>query len=221
MAGSWLQHLKSLARRIAARRDESSAAPEAGQSSAAAEDGALDVAIAPAPVFAGGPDGFWEFSLEVYARPGVAPACLRLQDRDGLDVNLVLFAIWAGGAKGSLGAAALSRAVALSAIWRKDVVGPLRRARRALKAPDVPVEVAGAATLRTRVKSAELAAEKLQQHMIAPLVDGASSPVGRAAAEANLAAYMATAGLEAGAAHAAETAADAVILLDAAFGPDE
>ena len=38
---------------------------------------------------------FWAFSLEVYGRPGVAPACLALQDRHGLDVNLLLFCCWA------------------------------------------------------------------------------------------------------------------------------
>lgn len=169
-------------------------------------------------VFDAGPDGFWEFSLQVYARPGVAPACLRLQDRDGLDVNLALFAVWAGGARGRLTELALARAVELSAHWRDGVVGPLRAARRTLKAPEVPVEVAGAATLRTRVKAAELAAEKLQQHMLAPLAEDATPPPGRAAAEANLAAYIAAAGLTAASAQAAQTAADAVTLLDAAFG---
>jgi len=216
MAVSWLQHLGSLARRIAARERESSAPVEAGQSSDSAMAGVPVVAIA--PVFAGGPEGFWEFSVEVYARPGVAPACLRLQDRDGLDVNLVLFAIWAGGARGALTAAELARAVEVSLRWREGVVGPLRSARRALKAPDVPVEVAGAATLRTRVKAAELSAEKLQQHMLAPLAEDAAPPAGRAAAEANLAACMAAAGLETGGPNAHDTAADAVILLDAAFG---
>lgn len=172
-------------------------------------------------MFPPGPEGFWSFSLEVYAQPGVAPACLRLQDRDGLDVNLALFAVWAGGAAGRLDPAALGRAVELSTRWRQGVVGPLRQARRALKAPDVPVEVSGAATLRTRVKAAELAAEKLQQVMLAPLAAAATAPPGRAAAEANLAAYMAAAGLGAGGEHAAQTAADSVTLLDAAFGGSE
>ena len=39
---------------------------------------------------------FWDFSLAVYHRPGVAQACLALQDRRGLDVNLLLFCCWAG-----------------------------------------------------------------------------------------------------------------------------
>jgi uncharacterized protein (TIGR02444 family) len=36
-------------------------------------------------------DPFWRFSLDLYGRPGVAPACLALQDEAGADVNLVLY----------------------------------------------------------------------------------------------------------------------------------
>ena len=37
---------------------------------------------------------FWDFSLALYRKPGVAAACLRLQDGPGLDVNLLLYACW-------------------------------------------------------------------------------------------------------------------------------
>ena len=33
---------------------------------------------------------FWDFSVGTYRRPGVADACLSLQDRYGLDVNVLL-----------------------------------------------------------------------------------------------------------------------------------
>jgi uncharacterized protein (TIGR02444 family) len=39
---------------------------------------------------------FWRFSLALYARPGVADALIALQDRAGLDVNLILFGLWVG-----------------------------------------------------------------------------------------------------------------------------
>src|SRR5258707_12890741 len=39
---------------------------------------------------------FWRFSLAFYERPGVADALVALQDRDGFDVNLVLFVLWLG-----------------------------------------------------------------------------------------------------------------------------
>ena len=34
---------------------------------------------------------FWNYSLALYARAEVAKTCLALQDRLGLDVNLLLF----------------------------------------------------------------------------------------------------------------------------------
>ena len=41
-------------------------------------------------------EALWRFSLAFYARPGVSEALIGLQDRAGLDVNLVLFALWLG-----------------------------------------------------------------------------------------------------------------------------
>ena len=39
-------------------------------------------------------DEFWQFSLEVYARPQVADLCLVLQDEHGFDVNILLLCLW-------------------------------------------------------------------------------------------------------------------------------
>jgi len=36
----------------------------------------------------------WTFCVQHYGRPGVATACLRLQDEHGLDVNMVLACLW-------------------------------------------------------------------------------------------------------------------------------
>ena len=37
---------------------------------------------------------FWRFSLRFYSRPGVASACLALQDEAGADVNVMLFLLF-------------------------------------------------------------------------------------------------------------------------------
>ena len=37
---------------------------------------------------------FWDFSLAFYAMPGVADACLQLQDGCGADVNVLLFLLY-------------------------------------------------------------------------------------------------------------------------------
>lgn len=101
-------------------------------------------------------DGLWEFACALYAKPGVAQACLALQDEHGADVPLLLAAIWHGAAgRGVLSAVRARRWKATARAWRTQIVGPLRQARRALK----PHE---AADLYAAVKRAELAAEKLQ-----------------------------------------------------------
>lgn len=39
---------------------------------------------------------FWRFALSFYGRPHVPAACLTLQYRHGVDVNVLLFLLWAG-----------------------------------------------------------------------------------------------------------------------------
>jgi uncharacterized protein (TIGR02444 family) len=108
----------------------------------------------------------WRFSLAFYAAPSVARALITLQDRDGLDVNLMLFALWLGvsgrGRLGSDGRRAAERAVCPI---RADVVKPLRALRRSLgENPDADVQ-----RLRDGVKALELAAEKVVQSRLAHL----------------------------------------------------
>lgn len=103
---------------------------------------------------------FWDFSLKVYARPGVAEAALKLQDEGGQDVNLLLFCCWAAACGHALSDAEARALEAESAEWRRSVVQPLRQVRRHLK----PLEPEpGVAALRAQVKRQELAAERLQQ----------------------------------------------------------
>ena len=39
--------------------------------------------------------GLWDWTLAAYAQPGVADACLRLQDQHGQNTSLLLWAVWA------------------------------------------------------------------------------------------------------------------------------
>lgn len=129
---------------------------------------------------------FWDFSLATYARPGVAEACLALQDRLGLDVNLLLFCLWAGRCGRRLEAAELRRLRAAAQPWHEAVVLPLRGVRRRLKGSGEPAHEA----LRQRVKRDELEAERLEQDLLQaalPLAPGAPDP---AAARANLLAFV-------------------------------
>jgi uncharacterized protein (TIGR02444 family) len=113
---------------------------------------------------------FWAFSLAVYAGDGVAEECLGLQERLGLDVNLLLLAAYMGTVEGARFAPRdVASAHAAIIEWHTEIVRPMRAARRALKAPatttDDPLQPA-AATLRLQVKRAELEAEKIEQAML-------------------------------------------------------
>jgi uncharacterized protein (TIGR02444 family) len=148
----------------------------------------------------------WRFSLAVYGRPGVAAACLALQDGPGLDVNLLLFCCWAGLRGHRLAAEELEAAAAVSSPWQRDIVAPLRAIRRRLKqAPGL--DPAECAALYEQAKALELAAEEAEQRLLAAAVPFAareSSDADQAAcAAANLRLYAGPAGAEAAGALAA------------------
>jgi uncharacterized protein (TIGR02444 family) len=109
----------------------------------------------------------WTFSLGVYGRPGVAPACLVLQERYRLDINLLLFAAWAGAAHGHvLSDAEWRHAYATVGAWHAEMVRGLRRLRTRLK--DGPPPAPGPQTegLRSLVKKGELDAERIEQDLL-------------------------------------------------------
>lgn len=106
-------------------------------------------------------DPFWLFSLDLYGRPGVAEACLALQDGSGADVNLVLFVLWCAATERPLDAETLTRLDEQVAAWRHAVVEPLRKVRRGMKVQLLPG--LNTETLRSEIKAAELAAERLVQ----------------------------------------------------------
>lgn len=111
---------------------------------------------------------FWDFSLRVYAGPGVAPACLALQDRHGLDVNLLLLCCWLGrGRPRAPSRDEIARLCAAVEDWHRHVVRPLREARRWLKAPGPAIPADQAAELRDRIKRLELDSEHIEQLALA------------------------------------------------------
>jgi len=131
---------------------------------------------------------FWDFSLRVYGGAGVAPACLALQDRHGLDVNLLLLCCWLGHRRAAAPTRAeVARLVDAVAGWHRDVVRPLRQARRRLKAPGRAISPDLATALRQEVKRIELDAEHIEQLALAaalPPGDPPAAPVPAHAAAA-------------------------------------
>lgn len=114
----------------------------------------------------GSDNPFWQFSLSVYDRPGVAEACLALQGRHQLDVNILLFCCWAGAHGQRFDVATAASLIAATGAWQDEVVKPLRRIRDWLKRH--PVEAAQQATmLREGIKARELEAEAVEQAILA------------------------------------------------------
>ena len=112
----------------------------------------------------------WAFSLAVYGADGVGPECLDLQERFGVDVNLLLFAAYAGAREGvQLDTSDIAAAAAAVSAWHGEIVRALRGARHGLKPLSLdasnPLQAA-TAVLRTKVKAAELEAEKIEQAML-------------------------------------------------------
>jgi uncharacterized protein (TIGR02444 family) len=132
---------------------------------------------------------FWSFSLQVYGKPGVAEACIALQDGLGLDVNLLLYCCWHGRACRKLDEAGLQRAIGAMAGWQREVVKPLRAVRRRLKSGVPPITAGECQALRRKVGDLELESERIAQAALEALP---MPPAGwRPAVEANLDLYLA------------------------------
>jgi uncharacterized protein (TIGR02444 family) len=109
----------------------------------------------------------WRFALALYGQDGAADACLALQDRLGLDVNILLLAMFAAAERGIAVTSEEVRSMdALVSTWRAETVAPLRTMRRRLKQPLGP-DYECAELLRPEIKKAELLAEQIEQALLA------------------------------------------------------
>jgi uncharacterized protein (TIGR02444 family) len=123
---------------------------------------------------------FWRFSIKFYAVPGVAPACIELQDKAKVDVNVLFFLLWNATERRALNAADVTQIERIIGPWREMAVIPIRNVRRALKTPPAALMPEVAESFRTRIKAVELEAERLQQEALFDLVQ--TSRLGRPAA---------------------------------------
>ncbi len=104
------------------------------------------------------------FATALYGQPGVADACLLLQDRCDADVCVVLALCWAARNGNDVSDRdTLARLTDASADWRTNVVLPLRGARRWLKPR---ADTAARGELRGAIKKAELSAEFIELEML-------------------------------------------------------
>lgn len=151
----------------------------------------------------------WHFSLRFYAQPGIATACLALQNDCDADVNLLLCALWLGSIRRMVSIDQLQTLDQGVARWRCAAVRPLRAIRSALRHEKPLADQAGIDRLRDQIKALELQAEKLQQFELArlvqaleaapgavPAIDASASNAPMKAAETNLDVYQTMLGCE-------------------------
>jgi uncharacterized protein (TIGR02444 family) len=106
--------------------------------------------------------GLWDFALRLYKAPDVADACLALQERNGVDVPVLLFAAWLKQSSIALSPAKTVQIIGLVDEWRDEVVAPLRAIRQRMKTGPKPGPDKHTETLRDAVKAAELSAERIE-----------------------------------------------------------
>jgi uncharacterized protein (TIGR02444 family) len=131
----------------------------------------------------------WTFATGLYAEPLVADACLALQDERGVDVIILMFALYA----------AKQRRIAFTdddirmadetvSPWRRQVIVSLRMLRRLIKTAPSKGHHAAQEKIRTHIKAAELGAEQVSLAMLAEYFEdrwrSAGAPAGASAAHA-------------------------------------
>ncbi|TAM02436.1 MAG: TIGR02444 family protein, partial [Pusillimonas sp.] len=111
-------------------------------------------------------DALWQYTLAAYKREGVPATCLALQDRYGLDVNVLFLCLFAGARGHELPTHEFALIDDIVAPWKEGVIHPLRSVRRLLKAriPSSP-ELVG--TLYRNVLTSEIKAEEHEHYLIA------------------------------------------------------
>lgn len=139
----------------------------------------------------------WDSAVRLYQKPRVSEACLRLQDALGVDVCLLLFALFAARERQVLlDEAGLEELDRVIADWRDQVIRPLRAIRRRLKSSPPREATSAAQALREQIKKSEIDAEQIELAMLARHFDerpGAASaaPIDSASVLNEVAAFFA------------------------------
>jgi uncharacterized protein (TIGR02444 family) len=103
---------------------------------------------------------FWDWALRAYERPGVAQACLDLQDDHGQCTPYLLWAAWASQSGFALNDVILGQGADLARRFEPAIITPIRIVRRDLKFTFDGVEEGAREALRAQVKALELATEQ-------------------------------------------------------------
>ena len=111
----------------------------------------------------------WDYSLDVYGRDGVDRACLALQDYFCLDVNMVLYCLWAGRQGYQLTENDINSLADVPHGWQVATVMPIRVSRLQINEQyqtASPEQKPNLETLYRDIKQQELDAERMEQDLI-------------------------------------------------------
>ena len=112
----------------------------------------------------------WDWAVAAYARPGVEPLLLDLQDRQDHCIPYLLWVAWMARSGRSPADSVLRQGAATARDWDSRIVGPLRAVRRELRGGTHNA-------LREQVKAAELNAE----HALLAMLAACAGPTATAA----------------------------------------
>lgn len=127
-----------------------------------------------------GESGLWDWALKAYAAPGVANACLHLQDAAEQNVPLLLWAAWIAETGRRPHEDDIEAACDTARAWDGSAVAPLRAIRRTLKAPIPDMDDAAREVVREQIKAVELLAERKLLEALEVLAPTPSGPPRRA-----------------------------------------
>jgi uncharacterized protein (TIGR02444 family) len=117
---------------------------------------------------------FWDFALPLHETKGVGEAVIALQDRHGVNVNLMLLSCWIGASgRGRLGEHGARQAIEAARIWNRDVVQALRNVRRVMRPGIPPIDKAVSDSLRRRILEVEIDCERAEIVMLGQALDRA------------------------------------------------
>ena len=122
----------------------------------------------------------WDWMLKIYPRPGVSEHLIALQDREGLNVNALLFCIWLACRSGRLTPDLADEIERLNSDWANAIVSPIRTTRRLLKSSPL-IPDGRKADVRKRIQAIELELEEmhcalLEERATPDCADGETEP---------------------------------------------
>lgn len=118
----------------------------------------------------------WDWSLRAWRAPGVEAACLDLQDAQGQNIPLLLWAAWTASTGRPLADDDIEAACDTARVWQETTVAPLRGVRRVLRTRLPDLEDDDREAIRAQVQAVEIDAERRLLGALEALSPPASGP---------------------------------------------